>query len=155
MQNDNQPMATLTALTIEAKQAVEGEVLAISSFPYRVGRDSRGDELNYDGRDRRRGNSKPNNDLYLVETTELFYVSREHFEIVFEEGEFWLVDRGSALGTWVGGRKIGGKRRGGRTVLRHGDVIIVGSHKSGFIFQFADVTAVRNTAPAEPACATA
>ena len=78
----------------------------------------------------------PNNELYLRENGLEVYVSREHFLIDSVAGEYRLVDRNSALGTWVEGRLIGGDRRGGECQLRPGDVIIPGSYKSGFIFKF-------------------
>lgn len=143
-----QPIAALRALTPEAQIAAESAVVEITRFPFRVGRESRADERGFAGDDRRQSYAEPNNDLYLLESNDRLFVSREHFEIRFEDGEFFLVDRGSVLGTWVGGQRIGGNRTGGRTVLEPGDVIIIGSYKSGFIFQFiAEVPAKQHHEP--------
>ena len=48
----------------------------------------------------------------------------------------FVVDRGSVRGTIVAGRQIGGNRAGGRTELRSGDVIIVGTSTSEYVFRF-------------------
>jgi pSer/pThr/pTyr-binding forkhead associated (FHA) protein len=131
--------ALLVALTEPGKLALDGADYAITEFPYRVGRESR----KYDTpekkalfADKRSPANKPNNDLYLVEESELINVSREHFQIDRGDGGFVLQDRGSTLGTIVEGRTVGGGNAGGRVVLRDGDVIIVGSPTSPFVFKF-------------------
>lgn len=132
--------AYLRALTRDAEVACGKQIIPLDVFPYRIGRESR--SPNYqrpaflaDER-RREGPAKPNNEVYLVETTREVYVSREHFEIRYENNAFSLVDRMSALGTWVEGEIVGGNRKGGQAPLSHGDVIFVGSYRSGFIFKF-------------------
>lgn len=132
------PIAYLKALTLEAQAAIHGSEVAIDHLPFRVGRESRGPNEGWKKaeQDRRGGKSAPNNDVYLWEQTREVYVSREHFQIDREDNGFRLVDRKSALGTWVDGQLVGGKRAGGNVSLRHDDVIILGSHQSGFIFKF-------------------
>ena len=134
-------MATphLIALTPEGVAAFGGAELELKELPFRVGRESR----KYDTpekkalfADKRSPANKPNNDLYLVEETELLNVSREHFQIDRADGGFVLQDRGSTLGTIVEGRTVGGENAGGRVVLRDGDVIIVGSPTSPYVFKF-------------------
>jgi pSer/pThr/pTyr-binding forkhead associated (FHA) protein len=70
----------------------------------------------------------------------LLHISREHFSIELVGGEFFVVDRGSACGTIVGGTRLGGALQGGRTGLRHGDQIKVGTEESPYIFQFEVVS---------------
>jgi len=128
----------LKALTAESKNALQGQILRITKFPFRVGRESRSANADPARRNlpqRRRAQIPPNNDLYLLEQNPTISVSREHFQIEHRDHGFMLVDRGSALGVEVEGQVIGGDRRGGRTELNDGDVIIVGSHHSGFIFK--------------------
>jgi len=131
--------ATLFALTVDANNALGGAQYAITQFPYRVGRESR----KYDSPEKkalfankRSPANKPNNDLYLVEETELINVSREHFQIDRADDRFVLQDRGSTLGTIVEGRTVGGENAGGRVVLHDADVIIVGSPTSPYVFKF-------------------
>jgi pSer/pThr/pTyr-binding forkhead associated (FHA) protein len=132
------PVAFLKALTLEAQAALHGQQAAIDRLPFRVGRESRSPNEGWKkaDQDRRMGKSAPNNDVYIWEQTREVYVSREHFLIDQEGGSFRLVDRNSALGTWVEGQLVGGKRAGGSVQLKSGDVIILGSHLSGFIFKF-------------------
>jgi len=67
-------------------------------------------------------------------------ISREHFAIERATGSYFLVDRGSACGTIVAGRHIGGDRAGGRTELRSGDEIVVGTDGSPYVFRFEIAT---------------
>jgi pSer/pThr/pTyr-binding forkhead associated (FHA) protein len=130
----------LKALTPEAMQAIGGPTLVLHVFPYRIGRESRGGSVTralLAGGDRRReGTGTPNNDLYILEKNREVYISREHLAIEEDNSGFYLVDRMSALGTWVEGKLVGGDRRGGRVPLHSGDVIIIGSAHGGFIFKF-------------------
>jgi len=129
--------AWLKGLTDEARSALKGEARAIQGFPFRVGRESRvpGSAPASVG-ERRAGTAPQVNDLYLIEVGEVHDVSREHFQIEFEEGRYFIADRGSACGTLVDGRKVGGDRRGERVEIHDHDVIIVGTSKSRFVFKF-------------------
>ena len=129
-------VAYLKALTPEARLALKGQLFKLSRFPFRVGRESRLHETADFPDSRRRPNSIPNNDLYLVELADLLNVSREHFLIAEQDGMFFLVDRGSTCGTLVEGEVVGGDRQGGRRRLADQDVIIVGTSKSQFVFKF-------------------
>jgi pSer/pThr/pTyr-binding forkhead associated (FHA) protein len=80
--------------------------------------------------------SSPNNDLYLLDMGERLNISREHFQIEARDSQFFLIDRGSACGTLVEGETIGKGRNGGERRLENGDVIIVGTSESKFIFKF-------------------
>jgi FHA domain len=129
---------SLKALTSEARSALGSDVYSFAELPLRVGRDTRtlNGPVPREIAERRASGMEPNNDLYLREAGHEVYVSREHFMIDCVDGEYRLLDRLSALGTWVEGRLIGGDRRGGDCRLVAGDIIIPGSYKSGFIFKF-------------------
>jgi pSer/pThr/pTyr-binding forkhead associated (FHA) protein len=130
--------AVLVALTPEARTALGGTELALERFPFRVGRESRGAQRTAARvvTERRRSQAKPNNDLYLVERGEPLNVSREHFLIEHNGSHYVLVDRQSTCGTLVEGAVVGGKQTGGAVRLRDGDVIIVGSSASPYVFKF-------------------
>jgi pSer/pThr/pTyr-binding forkhead associated (FHA) protein len=128
----------LVALTPESRAALGAPQAEIERFPYRVGRESRGIQRTSEGlvRERRSPGSRPANDLYLVEHDEPMNVSREHFEIDHAGTEYLLVDRASTCGTIVEGEIVGGGTRGGTIALHDGDVIIVGTSKSPYVFKF-------------------
>ena len=129
--------AWLTALTDEARSGLKGEQRVIERFPFRVGRESRaGSSASRTAGERRRGTAPELNDLYLVEIGEILNVSREHFQIESEAARYFITDRGSACGTLVEGRKVGGDRRRERVELHDHDVIIVGTSVSPFVFKF-------------------
>jgi FHA domain-containing protein len=130
--------ALLVALTPESRIALGAPEREITSFPYRVGRESRGMERTAYGiiSERRDPGSRPSNDLYLVEPDEPLNVSREHFEIDRDGAGYSLVDRASTCGTIVEGQMVGGDTRGGTRSLRDGDVIIVGTSRSPYAFKF-------------------
>ncbi len=138
------PLAVLKTLTQAAEQAVPQAILVagfvpIRSFPFRVGRESRVKIV--DGRveriERERPHSTvPNNDLYLVDDGHLLNISREHFQIEQDQGRFYLYDRGSACGTLVGERGLGGEKGEETIELHDGDIITVGTRQSPYIYQF-------------------
>lgn len=138
------PKAMLQALNQETKNAVpqallRGDLVAISRFPYRIGRESR--VVRIDGRleraDRpKKNDSPPNNDLYLIDREQRLHVSREHFQIDKNDDGYLLVDRGSACGTGVEGRQVGGDDSGGAITLHDGDVIAVGAMGTPYLFRF-------------------
>lgn len=59
---------------------------------------------------------KPENDLYLLDAS----VSRQHAEIVYEEGSYYLLDKGSKSGSYVNDRPVT------RAQLKHLDRIQIG-----------------------------
>jgi len=130
--------ALLMALTPESRAALGAPHVEIEQFPYRVGRDSRGMQRTADGfvRERRSPGSRPSNDLYLVEHDEPLNVSRAHFQIERDDTGYVLVDRESTCGTIVEGELVGGDTRGGTITLHDGDVIIVGTSSSPYVFKF-------------------
>ena len=131
--------AYLIPLTPEARRAAIAPVLLLYTLPFRVGRDRRdpGRKPLVLLRERRRGDASGPNDLYLSEPGPKYRLSHEHFLIGAEGDGYFLKDRGSACGTLVEGRAVGGERTGGRCILREGDVIIPGGSGSRFVFKFA------------------
>ncbi len=132
------PRVMLVALTPDAREALAGAEIEITSLPFRVGRESRSmtrlrQEISLE---RRTSDDKPNNDLYLVEQAEFLNVSRAHFLIDRRAAGYVLVDRESTCGTIVEGETVGGEHKGGTVALHDGDVIIVGTSLSPYVFKF-------------------
>ena len=129
----------LEALTPEAEASLGGPRIRLSHLPFRVGRESRlvmgahGLEV----AERRKTAAAPNNDLYLQDHGPRLQVSRTHLQIDADpNGGFQVIDRGSACGTMVGSTGLGGRDRGGEHPIVSGDVIIVGTSESPFVFRF-------------------
>ena len=128
----------LVALTPESRTALGASQTEIQRLPYRVGRESRGNQRIGHGfvGERRSPGSRPTNDLYLVEHDEPMNVSRSHFQIDYAGASYVLVDLESTCGTIVEGTVVGGDTRGGTIALHDGDVIIVGTSNSPYAFKF-------------------
>jgi len=133
-------VAYLKALTPESKASLGGSLFRIPHFPFKVGRECRVSvrPLPFPS-SRRRPDSVPNNDLYLLELGNILNVSREHFLIDRQGDTFIIVDRGSICGTLLEGELVGEKRKGGWKPLHNSDVIIVGGSESRFVFKFVVV----------------
>jgi len=133
----HRPRIFLMALTSETRDAIGGPTLLADPLPFRVGRESRGPQgLARIFRSEQRALAVPRtNELYLRETAEQINVSRQHFQIQWDRDGLLLVDRGSTCGTIVEGKPIGGAGEGGTAPLKDGDVIIVGTAYSPFIFK--------------------
>ena len=131
--------AVLVATTEEATRSIADQSsLRIETFPFRVGRERRAARSYFPRmREQRLGSAHQLNDLYLLELVRRhLQISREHFAIERTPDSFLLVDRGSACGTIVSGRHIGGDRAGGRIDLRSGSEIVVGTNSSPYVFRF-------------------
>jgi len=138
------PKAVLKPMTPEAECAVpdgmiKAGLIGIRQFPFRVGRESRGEMV--DGEFRRierprLGKREPNNDLYLIDAGELMHISREHFWIESTAEGYVLFDRGSACGTAVGAIRVGGDDTGGSAPLKDGDTIAIGADSTPYLFTF-------------------
>ena len=142
------PKAVLQGLTSEANEAVSQNqeidgFVCIREYPFRIGRESRVQLVK--GKLQRverpkMGKRQPNNELYLVDRGEFLNISREHLVIACsEDGKYSLHDRGSACGTIINGRSIGGKDSGGSVELTDGDEIIIGTQDSPYRFRFIDL----------------
>ncbi len=131
----------LTAETAETRTALSGQEILLPVLPFRVGREDRhlsAIAATYlDPKDRRNPDRQANNDLYLPEAGGQKYISRQHFLIQRDsKGRYYVLDRGSTLGTLVGGKRIGGGKKWGKIHLNSGDLIIPGGRKSPFQFRF-------------------
>lgn len=138
------PIAVLKAMNSSTEQAVScmqlvNGMVPVRSFPFRVGRESRVKIV--DGRVERIERVKeslntPNNDLYLVDKGHLLNVSREHFQIERLDGKYYLYDRDSTCGTFVGETGVGSGYGDNSIELNDGDLITLGTKNSPYIFQF-------------------
>jgi hypothetical protein len=139
------PRAALKALTREAAAAISPGLMVdgmvgIRSFPFQVGRESRGKVV--DGafhrieRPQRVPGSPTNNDLYLVDAGAMLQISREHFRIERTATGYQIVDRGSVCGISVGGVRIGGEEAGGTVPLQDGDQIHIGTEITPYRYLF-------------------
>lgn len=131
----------LKAESPETRTALSGHELLLPVLPFRVGRENRhlrAIATTYQTpEDRRNPRNRSNNDLYLPDAGGKVYISRQHFLIHRDEqNRYFVLDRGSTLGTLVGGKKIGGGKKWGKTYLRSGDLILPGGKKSPFKFRF-------------------
>jgi len=110
--------------TKEAKETLTDRRLLITKFPFLVGRES----LNPDA------DVFYNNDLFIREEKP-YVVSRNHIAVTNEAGAIWVVDRGSAFGTIVNGKEIGGQSGISRASLdKKENQIIIGPATSKYIF---------------------
>jgi len=110
--------------TAEAREVLEGRRLLITKFPFLIGREaeSPATDVFY------------NNDLFIRESRP-YLVSRNHLAISNEGGSMWILDRGSAFGTIVNGREIGGETGILRAPLdKEENQLIIGPATSRFIF---------------------
>ena len=132
--------AWLRALTPEAESALGGaEVAIIDRYPFRIGRESRypGPTERYAGEERRSSRAGRNNELYLFDRARPLFISREHLEIRRSSGGGHEVsERGSACGTLVGNRYIGGDRSLGASPVEDGNTIVIGGPESPYVFRF-------------------
>ena len=114
----------LEGQTREARRILDNRKLLITKFPFLIGRDSRNAESDV----------FYNNDLTVAEERP-YVVSRNHMAVVQERGRVWVVDRGSAFGTIVNGREIGGENRMNRLPLdRETNQVVIGPATSRYIF---------------------
>ena len=135
-----QPAVTLIPITEEARCALGMAEISVERLPFSLGRDSRAASYLAPrivlSADRRRGLAPELNDIYLVEPTPPYQISREHLRIAFVQEQFVLTDRGSVRGTTVNWQTVGGDRTGAYTELHDQDLIAVGDAASPFVFEF-------------------
>ena len=138
--------AILVPQTPEARSALRGRPhVEIDRLPFRIGRESRlamvEGELTF--MERRKGARPPNNDLYLLDQGELLNISREHLQIEqAADGGFVVHDRGSACGTQVDDRTIGGRDTTGSLPLKEGSKIVIGTRESPYRFTIKNLQAL-------------
>jgi len=114
----------LEGQTQEAQEVLKGKKLLIKNFPFLIGRESAEAKTDV----------FYNNHLAVPEKKP-YVISRNHMAVVNEGGRLWILDRGSAFGTVVNGREIGGAHRVSRALLdQKKNQIILGPATSRYIF---------------------
>ncbi len=114
----------MSGQTSEARNALDDRRLHITKFPFLVGRGYKSADADV----------FYNNDFPIFERKP-FVISRNHLAISNEGGMMWIVDRGSAFGTIVNGREIGGETGVTRAALdKEENQIIIGPATSTYIF---------------------
>ncbi len=138
------PRAVLKAITPEAKQAItyfeeHDDLILLHKFPFNIGRETRTQLINgqLEVMERRKShNSKPNNDVYLMDNSRLLQISREHLVFERKNNTYIVRDRGSACGINIGNDHIGGKDSGGSHTVKDGDIIGIGVKGTPYLFKF-------------------
>ena len=110
----------LSGLNESSSEALGGEEINISKFPFKVGRKHELEEVDV----------LSDNDLYLQDFPP-FNVSRNHFQIDKVGSRYVVIDRGSRLGTIVNG----GRTNVQSVLNRKENEIIAGAHQSPFAFK--------------------
>ena len=139
------PKAVLRATTDEAKHAIgkrglgEG-LIGIWQFPFRIGRESRTTLVEgktiISERHKHVDDGEPHNDIYLVDSGEKLFISREHLQIEKDGSGYKITDRQSACGTMINDNAIGSNDEGGNYALKDGDTVKIGGHNSPYQFEF-------------------
>jgi hypothetical protein len=101
------PHVVIEGATPAAREALDDAPLVIPRFPYRIGGDGGSDRLFV------------NNDLVL-KPSESSAVARNHCMLINLNGTCFVVDRGSRMGTFVNGARIGQPRAPSRVALTRG-----------------------------------
>jgi len=112
--------------------------IIVRKFPFRIGRASSGAATSSD--------IYPGtfNDVQIHETRQPYNVSRHHVEIGFAEDRLYIRDLGSAAGTIVNGRTIGGNRRSETILVDAPEVqLILGKSSSPWRFRIVITRQVR------------
>jgi pSer/pThr/pTyr-binding forkhead associated (FHA) protein len=148
--------AVLAAMTPEATTALgNAPYVRVTVLPFRIGREARSRSrlTNMMNNIERRLNTVPQlNELYLFEVSPPpsggFNISREHCAIDWVDGQFMLIDRGSACGSTIiesrakerpstiATTQIGPYGTARQAVLRDGDLIVLGPVESPYVFRF-------------------
>ena len=117
------PYVSLEGITPAARQALDDAPLIIPKFPYRIGGDGGSDRLFV------------NNDLVLP-PLDMSPVARNHCMFIELKGKCFIVDRGSRMGTFVNGTRVGGLRAPSRVELTEGRwEIAVAGPRSAYRFR--------------------
>ena len=119
------PEIHIEGITDESKKVLLNKKMKIKKFPFKIGRETtqKSHDIFID------------NDLYLPDSPP-FNVSRNHMSINYLNGKFYVLDRGSSLGTIVNGTKIGGGVSSFKANLKKGEnIIILGGETSPFKFK--------------------
>lgn len=115
----------ISGMTDKAIEILNKKELIIKKFPFKIGRESshRYDAIFVD------------NDMF-IEDEMPYNVSKNHLSINFHGNQFYVLDRGSSLGTIVNGKNIGGNISDFKAVLNKGkNTMIIGSETSPYQFK--------------------
>ncbi len=121
------PTVRLTGLTREAQSVLNNKVLNIQKFPFKIGRNSShvSDAIFV------------NNDLSIDDVLP-YNVSKNHMSINFYQNQFYILDRGSSLGTTVNGKNIGGNVNNYKIDLNKGEnTVVIGAEASPYQFKIS------------------
>lgn len=129
-QDEEQPESGLKTvrmrgLTAEASQVLNDKEVVIKKFPFKIGRQShhRHDDIFVD------------NDLYINDEIP-YNVSKNHLSINYGNRQFYILDRGSSLGTIVNNEHYGGKISNFKAILKRGENrVSLGAKDSPFQFK--------------------
>lgn len=114
----------ITGLTPKSKKILGNKELSVQKFPFKIGRKTNGFESDV----------LSNNDLY-IEDSMPFNVSRNHLSINYASNQYFVLDRGSTLGTVVNGERLGGYHQSNSCTLeKEENEIILGNDDSPFRF---------------------
>jgi len=115
----------LVAKTDKLRQKIARPELTVPKFPFRMGRWS----------DNFQADVFVSNDL-LIRDEKPFQISRNHCALEKEGTRFYILDRGSAFGTRVNGKLIGGPETQVVCALKNGEnEVQLGGKESPYIFQ--------------------
>lgn len=115
----------MEGLTKQASLALNNKVVTLNRFPFKIGRATqhRHDDIFVD------------NDLYLPDEIP-YNVSRNHMSINFYRDQFYVLDRGSSLGTYVNDTQLGGRTNNFKCELKKGEnIVILGAESSPYKFK--------------------
>jgi CRP/FNR family cyclic AMP-dependent transcriptional regulator len=115
-------VVSLEGLTSRAVDALPINPFQITTFPFRIGRQSQ-DPL-------------ANNDLMLPDAMP-FQISRHHLKLIEQDGRIGVSDRGSRLGSLVDGRQVGGSGGATAPIFFAGaeGVLVLGNPDSPFQYK--------------------
>ena len=137
------PQAVLKPMTPQAEQAIPdgfnvAGYVVIRQFPFRVGRESRGEVVDglFIRKERPRSAQAPNNDLYLKDPGPAMHVSRQHLRIERTADGYQVVDVGSSCGVGVGGARAGTGVARMSLELKDGDIIAIGTLETQLRYKF-------------------
>lgn len=117
------PHVVIEGITPGAREALDDAPLVIPRFPFRIGGDGGSDRLFV------------NNDLVLP-PREQSPVARNHCMFINVDGRCFVVDRGTRMGTFVNGARVGGLRSPSRVELPLGrSEIAVAGPRSAYRFR--------------------
>lgn len=117
--------ARLEGITPQAVGSLGGKPLELKTVPFKIGRADRMDRLDPFAYD----------DLSLTDK-EPFNVSRNHCSINLSgQGRFFIMDRGSRLGTLVNGVRVGGGGLNQLNLSRSNNIIVLGNADSPFQYR--------------------